>query len=201
MPASTPSDLRSEAKASHRVKSFNTKWARGFHSLPGQRCVHNTTFCSQCSCGVCPSKPIQPAYHNPSGAHNKRLEVKKWRGQQTTQARRAFNAQLDDVTYDPTAAGSENSSDDSDRDPSAAPMPDGTEYMYSYDAASGPTAAQTVLSTAITQAVQRFENTETEKLVTREYDVIDTLKEGYAADHEEEGDEDDYEMVEHAHLK
>jgi len=69
--------------------------------------------------------------------------------------------------------------------------------MYSYDAPSGPTGGSDILSFAVTQAVRRFEHNETEKLINKEYDVIDEAKEGYTADE----DENDYEMIDHSHLK
>ena len=96
----------------------------------------------------------------------------------------------------PLAHVTDTSGDEEVHDASAAPLPAEADFMYSYDAPSGPRGGNDVLSYALTQAVHRFENTETEKLVTKEYDVIDEAKEGYTAD-----EDDDYEMIDHSHLK
>ena len=88
-------------------------------------------------------------------------------------------------------------------DPSAAPIPE-HEVMYSYDAYSGPSAGRDLLSSAVTQAVKRFENQQTEKLVKNEYDwVVDGKQLGATLEdaHYTGDDEiDDFELIEHEHL-
>lgn len=63
---------------------------------------------------------------------------------------------------------------------------------YSFDK-SGPSHGSEILSLAISKAVERFENKETEKLVKDEYEVVgkevEARNEGYVAD------EDDFELV------
>ncbi|RJE16584.1 hypothetical protein PHISCL_11079 [Aspergillus sclerotialis] len=71
--------------------------------------------------------------------------------------------------------------------------------MYSYDAPSGPRNGTDILSHAINQAVQRFENSETEKLVSKEYDVVDG-KDMVDLSTGDDEDEHDFEMIEHSQL-
>lgn len=124
---------------------------------------------------------------------------KKANGQATTLARKAFRGDLVDAFDGPLAMVSDTTSSDEEvQDASAAPLPAEADFMYNYDESSGPAEGRDIFSSAITRAVQRFENTETEKLVTREYDVIDEAKEGYSAD---EDDDDDFEVIEHSDLK
>ena len=66
--------------------------------------------------------------------------------------------------------------------------------MYSYDAARGPHGGSQILSAAVTQALERFENKETEKLA-KEYEFVDG-KDGYVAD----ADDDDFEIIDDATL-
>lgn len=122
---------------------------------------------------------------------------KKLNGQTSTLARKTFRREVNDAMDGPLANVTDTSTDEEVHDASAAPLPTDADFMYNYDAPSGPKGGNAILSFAVTQAVQRFENNETEKLINREYDVIDETKEGYAADE----DDDNFEMVEHSHLK
>ncbi|ETN42928.1 uncharacterized protein HMPREF1541_02086 [Cyphellophora europaea CBS 101466] len=199
MPASTANDLRSEARSYQRDKNHNAKWAKGF--LP-RNCPHGVSSLasgpiSGTDCTSCHARPMHDREHNHGSGRAKRLRQKKENGQANTLARKAFRNNIDDAVDGPLALVTDASSDDDVMDASAAPLPAEADYMYSYDRPSGPANGRDVLSAALNKAVLRFESTETEKLVTREYDVIDQLKEGYAADE----DEDDFEMIEHAHLK
>jgi hypothetical protein len=178
-PAAT-NDLRSEAKAYQRDKNHNTKWALGDRP----KCTRG----QGCNPQTCPhTRPVQSV---------KKATTKALRRMNYRTRPKLASVQVDDgdERFD-HATDNSNSSDDDVKDANAAPIPTDAEYMYSYDAPTGPSAGQTVLSTALNQAVQRFENIETEKLVTREYDVIDEQKEGYTAD-----EEDDFEFIEHSHV-
>lgn len=55
-------------------------------------------------------------------------------------------------------------------EPSAAPDAD---IAYSFDAVRGPGHGSQVLTMAIEQAVERFENEETDKMVQQEYELLD----------------------------
>ena len=79
-----------------------------------------------------------------------------------------------------------------------ADAPSAEEIMYSFDAQSGPTGGHSLLSNAITQAVNRFENKQTEKLA-KEYDFVDDSKE-FSDESAAEVDEDDFEFVDLATL-
>ena len=194
MPASHTSDLRSEAKSYQRVKNHNTKWANGIVPRMGPRVplYLQTTMINEAE-GV---KPAAAWEHNHGAARRKKLEKKSYNAQATTMARKTFRNELSAAFDGPLAGVVDTSSDEEVHDASAAPLPAEADFLYSYDLNSGPTAGRDILSAALNKAVQRFENTETDKLITREYDVIDQLEEGYSAN-----DEEDYEMVEHAHLK
>lgn len=93
--------------------------------------------------------------------------------------------------HDEISTGPSDSSADEDvKEASAAPEPD-AGVAYSYDAARGPGKGSQILSMALTQAVERYENKETEKLA-KEYEFVaretDTFSEGYVAD-------DDFELI------
>lgn len=104
-------------------------------------------------------------------------------------ARKSSRRNIDDTT-----GPSDSSAGEEDiREASATPEPD-AEVMYSFDAPGGPACGSLILSTAITQAVERFENKQTEKLA-REYEFIDG-KDGYAAD----ADDDDFEIIDNSSL-
>ena len=90
---------------------------------------------------------------------------------------------------DNTARSADSSAGEEDiKEASAAPEPD-AEIMYSYDFARGPHGGSQILSAAVTQALERFENKETEKLA-KEYEFVDG-KDGYVAD----ADDDDFEII------
>lgn len=90
---------------------------------------------------------------------------------------------------DKTARSADSSAGEEDiKEASAAPEPD-ADIMYSYDSARGPHGGSQILSVALAQALERFENQETEKLA-KEYEFVDG-KDGYIAD----ADDDDFEIV------
>jgi len=192
MPALPTNDLRSEARLYQRDKAASTKWNNGSRVKTGYNCPHNGQF--EYSCNLCPSSPINWG-HNPAARKATKANKQKLSHQTTTIARKAFRNELDDA-FDGPVSGVSESSDEEVHDASAAPLPTEADYMYSYDHQSGPAEGRDVLSSAITKAVQRFENNETEKLVKKEYDLIDEAKEGYIAD-----EDDDFEVIEHSHLK
>jgi len=137
----------------------------------------------------------------PALALNKHITQNRVSRQASAVARKAFRNEVVDAMDGPLANVSDNSSEGEDvYDASTAPLPAEADFMYNFDAVTGPRGGNDILSNAITQAVRRFENNETEKLVTREYDVVgdkDTA-EGYAGD---DDDDHDFEMIDHSHLK
>jgi hypothetical protein len=127
-------------------------------------------------------------------------EQNKLSGQAATLARKAFRNEVVDAMDGPLANVTDTSSGDEDTpDPSVARLPAEADFMYSYDALSGPHRGTDVLSQAITQAVERFENNETEKLVKKEYDMVDSqdMLDDYSADDDADHD---FEMINHSHL-
>jgi hypothetical protein len=145
----------------------------------------------------CPGRPMSFRLQTHGYNKHRKLESKKQNGQASTLARKAFQNEVSDALDGPLARVTDTSSGDEEvQDASAAPLPVEADFMYSYDAPDGPCAGTDVLSFAVTQAVRRFENNETEKLINSEYDVIDENKEGYTADE----DDNNYEMIDHSHL-
>jgi hypothetical protein len=69
-------------------------------------------------------------------------------------------------------ASGESSADEDIEEPSAAPSPD-AEITYSFDAQRGPSHGSQVLGQALTQAIERFEVRQTDKLIKEEYEVLD----------------------------
>jgi len=202
MSAFPTTDLRSEAKAYQRDKNQATKWARGRQAAPGLHCSH-VDLTDANACDQCAARPHHRDYDRRCGRNFSRTKhhlQNKLSGQAATLARKVFRNEVVDAMDGPVAHVSDTSSEDEDiKDASAAPTPPDADVMYSYDARSGPGRGSDILSFAITQAVARFENNETEKLVNKEYDVVEDGKEsgeGYTAD----DDGFDFEMIDHAHL-
>ncbi|RMZ83365.1 hypothetical protein DV737_g1659, partial [Chaetothyriales sp. CBS 132003] len=223
-PALPTHDLRSGAQASKRDKHHNTKWQNGVTTKSVKGCPQKpNSFQHDCSCGQCHTKPVGPWNHNQGQVKAQKLYKKDLRGQASTLARKAFRNDLVDAMDGPLAhLGSDpsSSSDDDVSDASAAPLPTGgTSLMYcvsdeqQYGPSEGqliygpsegqliygPSEGQHILSNAVTAAVMRFENTQTEKLVDKEYDVIDGADEAHVATAAAD-DDHDFELIEHAHI-
>jgi len=137
-------DLRSNSVDYKRESESKAKWARGEAWGPGR---------SKDAHGA-PTR-VKPRFPRT----NQELGVKN-----------AKMAQRHDI-IDNRAAHSDSSGDEMPLESSAAPEPD-ADVAYSFDEPRGPTQGSTVLSTALAKAVERFENTVTEKLVKDEYEVL-----------------------------
>jgi hypothetical protein len=68
------------------------------------------------------------------------------------------------------ASSNNSASDFSDGTPSP---PADADITYSFDASRGPTQGSQIFNVALAQAVEKFEERETVKLVKNEYDVLD----------------------------
>jgi hypothetical protein len=99
------------------------------------------------------------------------ISPRETRHPKQTAINRAKTNRKRDIVY-ATAEATDSSADEA-IEPSAAPEPD-SEITYSYDAERGPSHGSQVLGYALEQAVERFENKTTEKLVKEEYLVLDT---------------------------
>lgn len=186
MPSVNTGDIRSEAKDFQRDKNQKAKWALGVIEKPAAKCAH-TTWDGTCdTCAKRPRKPAAAAVTKTLKFHNRAQVSRK-----IAMTRKVFHNEMDEAL-------DENNSDSSAADEvfesSAAPEPvEGV--MYSFDSYAGPGRGSQILSHAINQAVTRFENNETEKIV-KEYDlVLDGKDELDFADAE-----DDFELVDAAHL-
>lgn len=179
-------NLRKESREFQRDKDQRAKWHYGKTPKCGRGCL-----------GACMNDCLEDgAALRPVGKPGYNAYYKRQRQRESQRGATQVSKAIRNDIYDgmDVADIPDTSSDEDVHDASAAPLPTEAEFMY--DSRHGPLTGQTILSAALSKAVQRFENTETEKLVTREYDVIDQLKEGYTAD-----DDEDYEIIEHAHLK
>jgi hypothetical protein len=77
---------------------------------------------------------------------------------------------LEGHTSDDASPTHSSASDYSDGTPSP---PADADITYSFDAARGPTQGSQIFNVALAQAVEKFEERETVKLVKDEYDVLD----------------------------
>jgi len=114
--------------------------------------------------------------------------------------RNAKDAQRHEILNE-TVNHSDSSETDEPIEPCAAPD---AGITYSFDANRGPSHGSTILSSALAKAVERFENTTTEKLVKDEYDVLPSnpeevlrtpIKKGGKRSALVAEEEDDYEFV------
>lgn len=76
------------------------------------------------------------------------------------------------------ASSNNSASDFSDVSPSP---PADADITYSFDAQRGPTQGSQIFNAALAQAVEKFEERETVKLVKNEYDVLDADGESVAS--------------------
>lgn len=74
-----------------------------------------------------------------------------------------------DVSGNEDSSGSNSDLDEG----TPAPAPD-AGVMYSFDASHGPSQGSQILTAAMAKAVARFEEKETARLVSAEYDVLDS---------------------------
>ncbi|EXJ80848.1 hypothetical protein A1O3_07134 [Capronia epimyces CBS 606.96] len=191
-------DLRSAAKPFQREKNHNSKWARGAREAYPQHCHQHEYPVSDChQCLGRPNRRDSDRRVGRGEARHKHSTQNKLSGQAATLARKAFRNEVVDATDGPLANVSDTSEEEDVLDASTAPVPRDADFMYSYDAQAGPRNGVDILSHAINQAVRRFENKETEKLVNNEYDVVDGKE---TAEFSTDEDELDFEMIDHSHL-
>jgi hypothetical protein len=116
-------------------------------------------------------------------------------GKRKVFARKAIGNEIEAGSDAPIAGISDTSGDESIKESGAVTVPD-AEVMYSFDAKRGPTHGSAILGAALNQAVERFENKQTEKLV-QEYDLVDDITD---TGNEADVDEDGFEIVDYAAL-
>ena len=196
MPALPASDLRSEAKAYRRDKTHSVKWQRGGRVAPGKSCPHGNDITGG-TCNECVTRPLhRDAARNYSNHFFQRAARTNQHAQghrQGNLAKKVLQNDLNEVT----TSSDTGSSDEEVAAQSEAPVPE-SEIMYSFDSKSGPSSGADVLSTAVMQAVKRYENKETDKLVKTEYDLVADVKE---AEDEYLGDvEVEFELIGHDEL-
>lgn len=188
-------DLRSAAKPFQREKNHSTKWARGARDAYTQHCNQHHDSIDNAPKSI--ARPNRRDFDRRVGrgeARHRHSNQNKLSGQAATLARKAFRNEVVDAFDGPLAHVSDTSEEEDVLDASTAPIPAEADFMYSYDAPSGPRDGVDILSHAITQAVRRYENKETEKLVNKEYDVVDS-KEMAELIADKDENEFDFEMI------
>lgn len=192
MPALPTSDLRKEGKAYRRDKNHAAKWARGARSAPGTgKCCPHDLSTQTLSCNECASRPMNlrnETKHFFQRAEKASVYANMQSNKQGGIAKKVLQNDVHDITQN---SDSNSSGDEEVVGVTEAPVPS-DEVMYSFDAQAGPSDGADVLSTAVMQAVKRFENKQTEQLVKTEYAVLDfkECEDAYAGDAE-----DDFELI------
>lgn len=190
-------DLRSAAKPYQREKNHNTKWARGAKEAQGQQYEQHEDADSNIPKGVVrPNRRDHDRRVGRGEAKFRHNVQNKLSGQAATLARKAFRNEVVDAMDGPLCHVSDTSEEEEVHDASEAPLPAEADFAYSYDAQQAPRHGRDILSYAITQAVERFENKETEKLVNKEYDVVDDKEMAELST----DDDEEFEMIDHSHL-
>jgi hypothetical protein len=171
MPTRFASDLRSDAKDFKRDKKHTKKWVTGEMLKPGMMAE------------VPEPGKVRPKPHSSKLFAQREREGRRTVHSAATKRQQSVRAEIEDAMGE--AHGIDTSSDEDVYDASTAPLP---ADFATFESASGPAAGRDVLSAALSKAVQRFEHLETEKLVTREWDVIDQskLNEDISADEDAE---------------
>lgn len=191
-PALPTADLRKEGKAYRRDKDHSAKWARGGRVAPGKKCPHDLSFTGT-TCNECVQRPLN-ARNNTAHFFQRAERASIHHNTQAHRQGHIAKKVLQNDLHEVTVSSDTGSSDEEVAAASEAPVPE-TEVMYSFDARSGPSNGADILSTAVVQAVKRFENKQTEQLIKAEYDVLDgkEFEDAYAGDAE-----DDFEVIDAA---
>ncbi|EER44948.1 conserved hypothetical protein [Histoplasma capsulatum var. duboisii H88] len=182
------SDLRRAATQSKRVRDHNEKWALGFRDpklTPLGHEIRNPGYTRIRPMPSQSSKACKTLRDLNQTEINKRFADK----------RAYFSYVVDQVLYDDHTHS--DSSADSDNGPDDCDAANDPNVFYSFDAPTGPSQGSDVLSTALANAVKKFETQETEKLA-REYEFVGSEEpssshgDGYMAD------DDDFEFISRA---
>lgn len=181
-------DIRSTAKGYQRDKNHSVKWAKGARAAPGRPCTHNLAHHNS-PCSACAARPLKKDPHATEWRDSKLYK----KTHQVLLAKRVLVNDADDAAFATHVLS--DTSDEEITDPSAAPEEE-QDVMYSYDAHTGPNSGNDLLSHAVLQAVKKYENKQTEQLVKREYDLVSDTRE-FEDSHDAE---DDFELIDHAHL-
>jgi len=161
--SSSTSDLRSASQDSKRDATRKHKWGLGAREAPGRGLNH--------------PRPLRPS-DNRDFVHksNPRFELNIGHPINHSRVTRKHDM-LEGNTSD-EASPNNSASDFSDGTPSP---PADVDITYSFDASRGPTQGNQIFNVALAQAVEKFEERETVKLVKNEYDVLDADGESVAA--------------------
>ena len=187
------SDLRGASKDYKRDHEHKAKWGTD-DEVRG--CVHSSVGLDVEVCDKCtPRPPHRGARKHGRHVNSRVLNEYKGVAKKKVFARKAIGNEIEAGTDAPLAGLSDTSSDESVKEAGAGTVPD-AEVMYSFDAKRGPSHGSDILGRAVTQAVERYENKQVEKLI-KEYEVIEDSSD---AGHEADVDEDGFEVIDYSHL-
>ncbi|KAM0689222.1 hypothetical protein Q7P36_011299 [Cladosporium allicinum] len=158
--SSSTSDLRSASRDSKRDATRKHKWGMGALETRGR--------------GVGNVRPLRPS--DTANKTNPRFQLGISHPINHSRVTRKHDM-LEGNTSD-EASSNNSASDFSDGTPSP---PADVDITYSFDASRGPTQGNQIFNVALAQAVEKFEERETVKLVKNEYDVLDADGESVAA--------------------
>ena len=193
LPVPTNNDLRGASKDYLRDHEHKAKWGT---DDPVRGCVHRSQGFDLEVCDKCTARPPHRGSRK-YGRHSSNRVVNEYKGvaKKKAFARKAIGNEIEAGTDAPLAGVSDTSGDESIKDDGAASVPD-AEVMYSFDATSGPSHGSDILGRAVTQAVERYENKQVEKLI-KEYDVVEDPSD---VGNEADVDEDGFEVIDYSHL-
>lgn len=151
--SSSTSDLRSAAQDHKRDAARKHKWGMGALETRGR--------------GVGNPRPLRPS--DTANKPTPRFQISLGRSL-VNQPRIARKQDMLEGHTSDDASPNNSASDYSDGSPSP---PADADITYSFDAPRGPTQGSQIFNVALAQAVEKFEERETVKLVKDEYDVLD----------------------------
>lgn len=174
-------DLRNRAKERKRDIDSKHKWAPKW-AVTGVPVVKQG-----------PNGTVRPRAH----VCSQQARAKERQNYLETWSRRNHLDRKRPVLNDDSNESQDSSADEEVSFEEEAPQLGEVDVKYSYDASRGPSHGSEILGMAVAKAVEKYEDDKTSKLVSDEYEVLDTFSEAgeepcYALG---DDDDDDFEMI------